>query len=185
MVASTLPTAASLYANVQSELRGYGNAEQERLKRSYRAAMGTAMQSLASSGLSGTTLAPSLRMGYMRQYEESLNALNQQLTQTRLGAESTFGLGGIQSEQAAKQLALSEKQIANQMTLGLGNLGVSQSYAGIAGQQLSLQRLQADRAYQLAQRQQRSTSYSTGFATPSRGVVTYPGGVGSMGNYGY
>jgi hypothetical protein len=96
------------------QLQGYGNAEQSALQQSYQNAMGTGMQSLASSGLAGTSIAPSMRMGYMKQYQQSLNSLNQSLQQMKLGAESTFGLGGIQSEQA-------QQQISNQLMLGKGN----------------------------------------------------------------
>ncbi|HUT60717.1 MAG TPA: hypothetical protein VNA25_22965 [Phycisphaerae bacterium] len=152
MVASTIPSTGELYAKVQGELKGYGNAEQQRLQQSYRAALGTAMQGLASSGLAGTTIAPSMRMGYMRQYQQALAELDQRLRQSRLSAESTFGLGGIQLDQSAQQ-------IANQMQLGMGNLGVSRQYAGIAQQQLNLQRQQAERSYKLASRSQQATTY--------------------------
>ena len=166
---ATLPSTAQLYAKIQRELQGYGNAEQQRLRQSYQAAMGTAMQSLASSGLAGTTIAPSMRLGYMRQYQQSLNELGQQLQKSRLGAEATFGLGGIQLEQ-------SQEQLRNQFTLGLGNLGVSRQYADIARSQLELQRQQTKNQYRLA---------SSSYATPSRGSVSYPGGFTTSSFSGY
>ena len=132
---ATLPTAADLYSQAMGQIQGWGNSQQAALQQSYQNSLGQGMQSLASSGLAGTSVAPSMRMGYMRQYQQSLNALNDQLTQSKLGAESTFGLGGIQLQQ-------SQQSINNQYALGQGNLAVSQQYAGIAAQQLELQKQQ-------------------------------------------
>lgn len=130
-----LPTPAELYYKAQRQIQGYGNAQQANLMTSYRNALGMGMQQLASSGLAGTSIAPSMRMGYMRQYQQALNSLGGQINQYQLGAEQTFGLGGLQSEQSAQQ-------IANQLELGRGSLAVNRQQAELAKQQLELQKQQ-------------------------------------------
>jgi len=169
-MAYTLPNVSDLYGQVQQQLQGYGNAQQAALNQSYQNAMGMGMQSLASSGLAGTSIAPSMRMGYMKQYQLALNNLNQQRTQTRLGAQSTFGLGGIGLQNQQQQLAQSQQQISNQMALGLGNLNVNQQYANIAQQHQQQQNVQQRQqlAYQSERVQPRYYSpygYSSGSFT--------------------
>jgi hypothetical protein len=127
---SSMPTVAgmdpsALYGAVEQQLQGYGNAEQAAAYQTYQNTLGQAKQQEAASGLAGTSIAPSVASGFMKQYQLGLNALNQQLTQTQLGAQSTFGLGGI-------QLGLQGQQQATQTALGLGNLGVNQQYANAA-----------------------------------------------------
>ena len=127
-MSSQLPSPGDLYSQAMGQIQGYGNAEQANLTQSYMNAMGIGMQSLASSGLAGTSVAPSMRMGYMKQYQQSLNALGQSLNQQKLGAESTFGLGGIQAQQAQQGLDISKQ-----------NLALNQKYFGLAEKQQGLQ----------------------------------------------
>jgi len=144
---SQLPTPGDLYAQTQQQIRGYGNAQQAALRQSYQNALGMAQQSLASTGLAGTSIAPSMRMGYMKQYQLALNNLNQQLTQTKLGAQSTFGLGGMQAQLGQSQLGL-------QSMLGMGNLGINR------------QRLQMD--------QQRFNQQQQAYQNPGYGFTEVP-----------
>jgi hypothetical protein len=148
-----LPTADQLYGQVQQQLQGYGNAEQGALQQNYQNQMGQGMQQLASSGLAGTSIAPSMRMGYMKQYQLALNSLGQQLNQQRMSAQSTFGLGGIQSQQ-------SQQGLDTQRMLGLGNMGISQQYANYAGQQNARQNQQ--QSYQQAAYMQQPDQYNVG-----------------------
>lgn len=134
MATNNLPAPGDLYAQSMQQIQGYGNAQQAALQDNYQNALGMAKQQLASSGLAGTSVAPSIGEGYMKQYQLALNNLNDQLTQQKLGAESTFGLGGIQAAQAGQQ-------IAQQGALGYGNLGVNQGYLALAqgqGQQAAI-----------------------------------------------
>jgi hypothetical protein len=133
---SQLPSAADLYSQALQQLQGYGSAAKSALQQAYQSALGTGKQMLASSGLAGTTIAPSMMMGYMRQYQQSLGALHDSLAQTGLGVLSSFGFGGIQSQQAQQGLDISK-----------ANLGVSQQYAGIAQSQLALQQGQYQATY--------------------------------------
>lgn len=96
-----IPNMGDLYGSVMGELQGYGNQQAADLKQNYQNAMGTAMQSLASTGLAGTTIAPSMRMGYMRQYSDALNRLNDQLTQLKVGYQTQ--LGGQANQMAQQQ----------------------------------------------------------------------------------
>ena len=128
----TLPSPAALYGSAMQQIQGYGNAEQAALQQNYQNAMGMAQQQLAGSGLAGTSVAPSMRLGYMKQYQLALNNLNQQLTQTKLARNRP-------SASAASRLGQSQQQISNQMTLGQGNLDVNRGYLGVAQQQAAAQ----------------------------------------------
>jgi hypothetical protein len=125
--ASSMMDPATLYGNVEQQLQGYGNAQLADAKQNYLNSLGVNAQQMASSGLAGTTIAPSMRMGFSKQYQLALNNLNQSLTQTQLGAQSTFGLGGIQAQQAGQQ-------IGNQMALGMGNLALGYGQLGVQQQ---------------------------------------------------
>jgi hypothetical protein len=122
-----LPSPGQLYGQAQQYLQGFGTAQQQQLQQSYQAALGMASQQLASSGLAGTSVGSSVQSGYMRQYQMALNALGQQISQQQLGAQQTFGLGGIATAQAGQQ-------IGQQGALGMGNLGVNQGYLALAQQ---------------------------------------------------
>jgi len=127
-VGAGLPSLGDLYGQSQQQLKGYGQQEMADLKQSYASAMGMAQQSLASTGLAGTTIAPSMRLGYMRQYSDALNRLHESLAQQRLQQEATFGLGGQQQAQQAQQAAA-----------GIGLQGTGQQLQGsIASGQLAL-----------------------------------------------
>ena len=121
-----LPSVGDLYGQEMQAIQGFGNQQQADLQQQYQNAMGMGMQSMAQSGLAGTSIAPSMRMGYMKQYSQALNRLNDQLTQTKLGAANTFGLGGIQVQQGQQGLDLQKQQIANQLLLGQENVGIGQ-----------------------------------------------------------
>ena len=146
-----LPDPSQLYTNVENQLRGYGNAEQGALYQNYQNAMGQGMQNLASSGLAGTSIAPSMKMGFMKQYQLALNNLNQQLTQTQTQAQSTFGLGGIGLQQAQQGLAQSAQRLGQQqqqLNQGQGYLALAQNQQAF-GQQQTLQNQGAYQQQQL------------------------------------
>ncbi len=129
-----LPDPGSLYQSVEKQLQGYGNAQQAALQQNYQNALGMAQQQMVQSGLSGTSVAPSIGEGYMKQYQLALNNLNQTLTQTQLGAQSTFGLGGIQAAQSQQGLALQQQGTANQLQLGQENVGLGYAQNATAQQ---------------------------------------------------
>lgn len=106
-----VPSVGSLYKDVTKKLSSWGNQAQADLRQNYMNAMGMAQQSLASSGLSGTTIAPSMRMGYMRQYQQAMNRLNDQLQQTKLGYQTQIGMQGAQMKQQQQQF---QQQLAYQ-----------------------------------------------------------------------
>jgi hypothetical protein len=95
MATNALPSPGALYQQAQN----YGMGQQQQLQQNYQSALGQATQSLAASGLAGTSIAPSLKMGYLNQYQMALNSLNDQLTQQRIGI-------GMQGNQQALQGAL-------------------------------------------------------------------------------
>jgi hypothetical protein len=107
----SVPNMGNLYSSVMTELQGYGNAQAAALKQNYENALGMGKQQLAQSGLAGTSIAPSIGEGYMKQYQLALNNLSQQLTSTQVGYQTQIG-------QAANQMGL-QQNMANQ-SLGLG-----------------------------------------------------------------
>jgi hypothetical protein len=151
---SQLPSPGSLYQQMQ----GFGNAQMQELQQNYQNALGMANQQLASSGLLGTSIAPSIKMGYMKQYQLALNNLSQQLTQTKVGAgfqaigagQAQQSLGLQQQAQNAAQnnqagyLALAQQQAGQQQQAGGGDTGynwqpsgdVANMYAQAAGSSL-------------------------------------------------
>lgn len=168
---NTLPSAADLYGQSMQQLQGYGNAQQADLYQNYQNAMGMGMQSLASSGLAGTSIAPSMKMGYMKQYQLALNSLNEKLTQAKQGAQSTFGLGGIQSQQADKSLANQAASQAGSLNLGYAQLARQQNNDAFAQQ-----------AQQQNAGQQQDTAYNwqpSGYA----GAMMAPAATSQFGYY--
>ena len=169
-----LPDPSQLYSQVEDQLRGYGNAQQAALQQSYQNSVGQGMQSLASSGLAGTSIAPSMRMGYKKQYQQALNSLSGQLTQQHMSADQTFGMGGIGLQQAQQGLDQSKQQIANQMKLGLGNLAVAQGNLGVSGQYANIA------AQDSASRQQQMAYQQSGISQSSLGPTPYQSALGSL-----
>lgn len=55
------------------------------IRSSYAGQAATGMQQLARQGMAGTTVAPTMRMGYQREQESALNRLADQMQGTRLG----------------------------------------------------------------------------------------------------
>lgn len=126
-----IPSMGSLYSGVMTELQGYGNAQQAALQQNYKNAMGQAMQSLASSGLAGTTIAPSMRMGYMKQYQLALNNLNDQLTQMKVGYQTQLGTQA--NQQAIQQQEFQQGQALQYAALARGAGGGGGAYGGGSG----------------------------------------------------
>jgi hypothetical protein len=156
-----LPTVEQIYNQAMTSLQGYGNSQKQELHQAYRDSVGQGMQQLVSSGLAGTSAAPSMRMGYMKQYMQALNSLNDQLTKSKLGAQQTFGLGGLQVQQAQEGLEQSRQQIANQMTLGLGNLNLDAQRVNMSRQSLQYEQAQrqTQMGYQMAMQPQARISH--------------------------
>ena len=197
---SQLPTMGALYSDTMQQLQGFGQAQQQQLQQNYQSALGMAQQQMAQSGLAGTSVAPSMAMGYMKQYQNSLANLSQQLTQTRLGIQDTLGVQGTGLQQQ-------EQQIQNQMTLGMGNLGVAQGqlalgqltqaqqnaiqkgqlalgqttqqqWYGTTEQGLALQQQQQNQAYQLGMAQlTQQNPYGNGGSVTDSGSLN-PGAMG-------
>jgi hypothetical protein len=133
------PNMGQLYGDVMKQLRGFGNAQQAGLRQEYLNAMGRGQQSLASSGLAGTTIAPSMRMGYMQAYGNSLNNLNQQLTAQRIGAQSQLGTAA--NQQALQYAGLNQAGEQGAQRLGLGYASLNQQ--AVAQQEANRMRGQA------------------------------------------
>lgn len=122
-----------LSTNVMDRLKGYGNAQMQRLAQSFKSAMGEGMANLASTGLSGTTMAPSMRMGFAREYSLALNDLGDRLagqqaqTQMALGMnqeQQRAQLGTAANQQAYNYDVLQQREDAatTQANLGLGGI---------------------------------------------------------------
>ena len=134
-----LPTAGQLYGQEMQAIQGFGQQQQADLQQNYQNALGMGMQQLAQSGLGGTSVAPSMRMGYMKQYQQALSRLNDQLTQTKLGAAQTFGLGGISAQQGQQQISNAQQLGQGQLGIAAENANTNAGYLGLAQQQAQQQ----------------------------------------------
>lgn len=145
------PTMGQLYQGVMGQMKGWGNAQQVGMRQEYLNAMGKGMQSLASSGLAGTSVAPSMRMGYMQQYQNALNNLNQQLTQQRISAQTQLGTEATRQSMQYQQMNQQSQESAQRLGLayaGLNQQALAQQQSNQLGQeQLRLQQLRAAQAY--------------------------------------
>jgi hypothetical protein len=160
-----LPSPGSLYGSALQSIQGFGAQQQADLKQDYTNAMGQAMQGLANMGLSGTTLAPSMRTGYFAQYSKALNRLNEQIQQQKLAAQSTFGLGGISAMQAGQQ-------IGQQGALGQQSANVNQGYLALAQQQAGNQ----NAAYAMAAQDPANQGFNPGSYIPANDQAAFQGG---------
>jgi hypothetical protein len=122
-----------LREDVMGSLRGYGNAQMGRLEQHFKNAMGQGMAQLAASGLAGSTVGPSMRMGFQKQYQLALNDLGERMqmqqaqTQMQLGLaqeQQRAQLGTAANQQAYNYTALQQRENAqtSQQNLALGGI---------------------------------------------------------------
>lgn len=67
---------------------GYGQQQAKDIAQSYAARGGSIMQQLHSSGLGGSTVAPSMMLGNEREKQDALARLGEQITSQKFGAYS-------------------------------------------------------------------------------------------------
>jgi hypothetical protein len=77
-----------LGANAESILKANQQMGRSDLQRSYQNAVGQGTQQLVKSGLSGTTIRPTMQAGYNRQLNEGYQNLNSNIAQQRLGYQT-------------------------------------------------------------------------------------------------
>jgi hypothetical protein len=152
---------ADLYGTVMQQLQGYGQQEQADLKQSYKEAQGVGLAQLAGSGLGGSTVAPSMRMGFYKQYSDALNRLNAQLTQAKTGAETSIATAGnqmaLQQQIASGNLGLGYAQLAQQGKYQQGQLGLGWGQIGVEQNRLNNQQQAYQQQYAP---QQQDTGYN-------------------------
>jgi hypothetical protein len=96
-------------------LEGMGTQQRKDLAQRYRAAESVGMQDLVSRGLTGTTILPTMRMGYQREHENALGRLNESLRGQRLGVYGQLSgdlAGAMQSDYwQGQQMGLNQQRL--------------------------------------------------------------------------
>lgn len=103
----------SLY-DPSEDLAKYGRSQIADLSDYYKAAMGQGVQDMVSRGLSGTTLLPSVRMGYARQRSRAMQNLQESLARMRIGVGMQQNQQNLQASQFGANLGLQYAQLAQQ-----------------------------------------------------------------------
>lgn len=80
-----LPYLRQRYDTAMGYLQGFGTQQRQDIERSYEQQAARAKQDLVTSGLSGSTVAPSIRAGYERRKQEDLNRFRDYIAQLNLG----------------------------------------------------------------------------------------------------
>ena len=80
-----------LYRRALDDLEGLGAQEAADISRRWNNAASAGQSDLVGRGLAGTTLLPSMRMGYQERKEADLRRLQEGLQKTRLGVHGQFG----------------------------------------------------------------------------------------------
>lgn len=76
------------YGSVMGMFEGMGDQARRDIRRDYTNLMGAGQQDLVSRGLTGTTILPTMRMGYEREMQGALGRHEEQLRRERLGYEA-------------------------------------------------------------------------------------------------
>jgi len=118
------------YSQASQTLQGIYSQQYADLLQQYQGAMSQGMQGLNQAGLMGTTVAPSMRMGYFSQYSQAMNRIAAQQAQQQLGLGQTYAGLGLQQQQQQGSLGLGWAQLGTQQN------AQNQQY------QLSMQQLQ-------------------------------------------
>jgi sulfite reductase beta subunit-like hemoprotein len=101
----------SLY-NPLSELSTYGQQSLKDTRDQWKAAMGSGVQNLISAGLAGTTMLPSMRLGYARQQSNAMQRVREGLMRMRADYGMQASAQQLQAQQYAQNLALQYAEMA-------------------------------------------------------------------------
>lgn len=143
-------------------LEGMGQQTIADVRRDYCEAAGAAQQQLMTSGLAGSTIAPSMQMGYTREMEDEIARIEEQLRQQRLDTYGQYSGEALQygersslalfdAAQRAAQLGQNDVAMALQAeAMRLGDLEAEANYE-LQSRNIGLEQNQAsaDRAMQL------------------------------------
>jgi len=117
------PTLGQRYQQAGAEIAGFGNRQATAMEQSYKNAMGTAMTKLAP-GLAGTTIAPSMRMGYWNQFQQQLGDFGQQIQ--ALKTNTLTNIAAQANQQAYQYAGLNQQAQQQAQQLGYGYAGLNQ-----------------------------------------------------------
>ena len=80
--------AAQVYANTMADLAGLGAQEAKDISQSYANAAQAGHQDLVRRGVTGSTIAPTMRLGYQRESTDALSRLSERLRRERIGYQN-------------------------------------------------------------------------------------------------
>lgn len=125
-----------------------GTQQRADLQQQYRAMEAGGVQDMVSRGLTGSTILPTMRMGYQREYQSALNRLNESLQQRQLAAYGQYHQQLMQQQAMAMDAA---RLATMQGAYGRNPTDSSRSAYEIPSQYIlpgSYQALPTNRAYQ-------------------------------------
>lgn len=134
------------YGQAMSTLEGSGEQARADLRNQWRSAENRGVQDLTSRGLTGTTILPTMRMGYQRQANADEGRLNESLRQQKLG---------LQNQLSGDMLSFMERRDDDYPDLGQ-LAGLAQS----VGQLAATQRRPQAPTYSASVTPPRPTAYS-------------------------
>ncbi len=98
--------------NPLSELETYGQQSLKDTREQYKSAMGAGLQNMTSAGLAGTTMMPSMRLGYARQQSNAMQRVREGLMRMRADYGMQASAQQLQAQQYAQNLAFQYANLA-------------------------------------------------------------------------
>ena len=115
------------YDTAMLMVEGAGTQQRRDINEAYRVAGAGEQARLNELGLGGTTIAPTMAMGYERERLGAQGRLEDALLQQRLGVHGGYGAGRLNAMigQQAFNAGLTGEQLAAQTNLGVGGFGAT------------------------------------------------------------
>lgn len=116
-------------SDVMGTLAGYGDQQLADINAGYQASEQTALSRMAARGLSGSTLIPTLRMGYQKSRAAALGNARDQIARTKADAMS-----GLSADELAAMERANQTQYAAGMdaaNFGLRAMDLGQRMSGV------------------------------------------------------
>lgn len=154
----SLPAGLPTYQQAQGQLQNVFGQQYADLYTQYQAAQSQGLAGINASGLGGTTIAPSARMGYFSQYTQAQNRLASAQAQAQIGLGVQYNQLG-QSEQGIQQAEQGIQQ--GEQQLNLGQQGVAQGWAGLGQSQQQISQQGNYQNAQLALAAQQNAGYQS------------------------
>jgi hypothetical protein len=107
-----------------SMLNGLGDQEKKDLEQNWKEQQAAGTQNMISSGLTGTTIMPTMNMGYEREKNADLSRLNERLQEQKLDTYGTYSGDKLSASNAVKNSQIAtDTDWASQLASTLTDIG--------------------------------------------------------------